>query len=300
VNLTKLAVIQHALKSLGLAALPDLSNAVGMAKLRYIQSIYESSERRNPDALVGNLLPLPVRWASLLQGKMQLSSLRLRPFYYYLIARTKYYDQIFANAINDNLYWIINIGCGTDTRAYRFAVELTKRKKHVIECDQQQSISVKQKLAKKKWCTEHISYIPIDINDESSWSELEFALAEMYTPILIMMEGVSSYVSEDAFRRFLKFISVKASIGSRLTYDCKIRTSSERLGQQGRSDRVFRLPANKNDVSEFHEILGYELQNFESSSELTSRILPGIVPPGGFFTEDCLLDLIVRQGKELE
>jgi methyltransferase (TIGR00027 family) len=266
--------------------------------LRYIQSVYEPPEHRNPDTLVGNLLPLPIRWASLLQGKMQLSSLQLRPFYYYLIARTKYYDQIFASAINDNIHWIINIGCGTDTRAYRFAVELRKRKKHVIECDQKQSISIKQKLAKKKWCTEHISYIPIDINDKS-WPELELALAEIYTPIFVMMEGVSSYVSEDAFRRFLKFISVKASIGSRLTYDFKICTSSERLDQQGRSDRVFGLPANKNDITEYHEMLGYELQNFESSSGLTSRILPGIVPPGGFFTEDCLLDLIVRQGKEM-
>jgi methyltransferase (TIGR00027 family) len=293
VNLTKLAAIQRALRLLGLTALPDSSNSVGIAKLRYIQSVYESPDHRNPDALVGDLLPLPVRWASLLQGKMQLSSLRLRPFYYYLIARTKYYDQIFAGAIKDDTHSIINIGCGTDTRAYRFAIELRRRKKHVIECDLRQSISVKQKLAKKKWCTDHINYVPIDINDES-WPELELALGEIYTPILIMMEGVSSYVSEAAFRRFLKFISVKASIGSRLTYDFRISTSSERLDQQGRSDRAFRLLGNKDDIAEYHQMLGYELQNVESSSELTSRMLPGIVPAGGFFTEDCLIDLVVR------
>jgi methyltransferase (TIGR00027 family) len=293
VKLDKLALIERVLKLLGSSALPNLSNSIGIAKLRYIQSIYEPSACRNPDTFVGDLLPLPIRWASLLQGKLQLSKLRLRPFYYYLIARTKYYDKIFTDAIAGNIDWIVNVGSGSDTRAYRFAADLNRTKKHVIECDQNQSIFIKQKLAGKKWCNRHVIYMPIDINDES-WSKLESALNEIKTPVLFIMEGVSPYVNGEAFRRFLKFISVTTSSGSRVAYDFRIHAASENPDQNEVNRGLFRLSANEDQILGYHELLGYKLQNFESSSELTSRMLPNIAPPAGFFTDDCLLELLVK------
>jgi methyltransferase (TIGR00027 family) len=272
--------------------LPNLSNSIGVAKLRYIQSAYEASEYRNPDTLVRDFLPPPVRWLSMLQAKMQLSKLRLHPFYYYLIARTKYYDQVFADTINtNNINFIINIGCGTDTRAHRFAEALRENKIKVLECDQPQVISIKQQLAKQKWHTDHITYVSVDLND-GSWPDLELRLTEIPSAVLVMLEGVSPYIDEEAFGRFLNFMAIKLPRGSRIAYDYKIRGIADDFEHIGR----FRLPATEKAVIAYHEALGYKLQRMELSSELSLRLLPDLVRTDArLFTEDCLLQLTVAR-----
>src|SRR5262245_5330188 len=96
------------------------SNLIYVAELRYLQSLHEQRELQNADRLVGQFLP-PFRrrrCRSLSQRRMAI--LRTDPLYYYLLARTKYYDTVFLNAITAQVQYIINVGCGTDTRAYRF------------------------------------------------------------------------------------------------------------------------------------------------------------------------------------
>ena len=67
-----LLVIERALEFSGHLVLPNLSNSVGIAKLRYIQSIGETREYRNPDTLVHGLLPAPLRWLSMLRLRFTL------------------------------------------------------------------------------------------------------------------------------------------------------------------------------------------------------------------------------------
>jgi methyltransferase (TIGR00027 family) len=290
-----LAAIQHMLEVFDYPALPNLSNSTGIAKLRYIQSIYERLGYRNPDTLVGDLLPPPVRWLSSLQGKLRLSKLRSRPFYFYLIARTRHYDQVFIEAMQGNIETIINIGCGADTRAYRFAAELVKRQKKVLECDQKHLISVKKRLSEKQWSINHVTYISVDMNDDC-WPELESALGRIHTPVLLIMEGVSPYVCEDAFDRFLSFIAAKTCPGSRVAYDYKICATAGDVEKLGRTKRPFRLPVTKMDIASYHEALGYKLERMELGAELMSRLLPNLRSAEVFaFTEDCLLELTVAQ-----
>jgi methyltransferase (TIGR00027 family) len=285
--LNTLFFIQRALEMLGRTVMPNLSNSLGIAKLRYIQSIYEPAEYGNPDTLIRELLPSPIRWLSILQGALQISKLRLSPFYYYLIARTRYYDTVFSEALTD-ARCIINVGCGADTRAYRFAGALNEKAVKVLECDQPQSIRIKQQLVKRKWRTDHVSYLAIDLNDQA-WSELECRLAEIPAPVLVMLEGVSAYINEQAFTNFLAFLAVTLQPGSRIVYDYKIRT-----GPVGHNGGAFRLSAAKEDIIAYHETLGYQVQHMELSSDLSSRLLPNLPNGSSPFIEDCLLELVVR------
>lgn len=294
-KLNILAAIQRSLEFLRYLALPDLSNSTGIAKLRYIQSIYETPEYLNPDTLVGDLLSPPVRWLSLLQGKIQLSKLQLRPFYYYLIARTKHYDQVFSDAMHGNIECIFNIGCGTDTRAYRFAAELERSEKKIFECDQKQLVCVKQKLAEKRWPINHVRYISIDIND-NCWPELESTLDKIHRPVLIMLEGVSAYVREDSFGRFLSLIAAKTSPGSRVAYDYKVSDISDDLDKLDRAKLPFRLPKTKTKAIAYHEALGYSVDRIELSDELSLRFLPNLMlRDASLFTEDGLVELTVTR-----
>ena len=101
-------------------ALPDLSSSMYVAQLRFIQSLHESPERRNPDTFVQYFIPLIQRLRGVWVSRKKLSSLRADPFYYYLVARTIYYDHLINEAVSTGVRRIVSIGAGSDTRAYRF------------------------------------------------------------------------------------------------------------------------------------------------------------------------------------
>src|ERR1700720_4135592 len=120
--------------------LPSSSALMYVARLRHIQSVHETPERRNPDTLVRHFIPWSQRWRSAWIGRAKLAKLREQPIYYYLVARTKYYDQVVEDAVSAGVQQIVIVGCGSDTRAYRFQRLLRSKGVRVLECDQPKDI----------------------------------------------------------------------------------------------------------------------------------------------------------------
>src|SRR6188474_2332079 len=100
--------------------LPNLCCSMQVGRLRYIQSIHESGARRNPDAMVGRFIPMRERIRLAWARPRNLVELRKDPFYDYLIARTKYYDEVLQSSVMDGVRKVAIVGCGSDTRAHRF------------------------------------------------------------------------------------------------------------------------------------------------------------------------------------
>ena len=275
--------------------LPDLSNLMYVAHLRYIQAIHESPERRNPDTLVRHFIPMLVRLRTTWLGQEELSKLRADPFYYYLLARTKYYDQVFNDAVSAGVQQIVSVGCGCDTRAYRFKHLLCSKGVKVLECDQPKAIQAKQQVAKRWRCFDHVEYLPIDLDDDT-WPELEHWLGDRTrVKALVLMEGVSPYVDGGNFGRFLVLLATRLSPGSHVAYDFKIRGVRDDFGRVGRIQEPFRLPPARDEVATFHEALGLRLEHMELSSELCARLLPGLAESAvTSFSEDGLVRLQVK------
>jgi methyltransferase (TIGR00027 family) len=266
--------------------LPNFSNLMNVGQMRYIQSHFEQPEYCNPDALVGSFLSFPHLWSAIIRGRLFRPHLRSKPFYHYILARTKYYDELFLNAVYAPVSCIINIGCGTDTRAYRFGHILQQKKIAVMECDQPQAIAAKQKVARSLWSTEHIEYFPLDLND-GSWPDFARRLDEKsQAPALVMLEGVSPYICKESFEAFLRLLAGKLHPRSLLAYDFKIDGAAEGFGRSTRVQTPFRLRAERKEVEAYHESLGFKLQHMETGPELTARLLPGRPL---LFDEDCLL-----------
>lgn len=265
--------------------LPNLSYLGRLGQVRAIQARYEVASHRNPDTLVEKLLPASQRLACMLRGRLAISQLRRQPFYYYLLARTRHYDRVFAGAIGDGTRAIVNIGCGSDTRAYRYAEALRKAGIAVAECDQPQAIEVKRALVQRLGpAHEHVSHLPIDLNDRR-WLDLRaWWLPRRNERALIMLEGVSPYVQEQAFREFLAFVAKELPPGSRLAYDFKA----------GDGAGCFRLPMDRAALQQFHAELGLHLELFTPSLDLIRQSLPDLtIAPAGMFAEDGLLELTV-------
>jgi len=261
-----------------------------VAEYRYIQSIHETDELRNPDTLVRHFLPTLRRWRLAWLGKRKLALLRSDPLYYYLLARTKYYDGVFLDAISENMQHIINVGCGSDTRSYRFEHVLKQKGVKVLECDQQEAISDKQRMTDQRWAFDHIAYLDIDLNDDT-WPDFENWLGINVTAkTLVMMEGVTPYVNFETFGRFLSLLARKLPAGSRVAYDFKLSGVADDFGRVGRTQRPFRLTAKIEDAVAYHEELGYRLNHIELSSDLSARLAKS---GDHLFTEDGLILLEV-------
>jgi methyltransferase (TIGR00027 family) len=269
-------------------SLPDSSFLVNVGKLRYIQSRCESADDRNPDAVVGAFLSLPERLACMVRGTLLLPRLRANPFYHYLLARTRYYDALFLEAANDSVACIINIGCGADTRAYRFAQLLERKGIIVLECDRPQAIHAKRDLAARHWPTAHVRYIPLDLH-ENQWGGFARLLDEHATgPAFVMMEGVSPYIEAGSFEAFLRLLAGRLRPGSIVAYDFKVEGAAPDFGRSAAAPQPFRLACAREAVAAYHRALGWRLRHFEPSAALTQRLAPRAPR---LFEEDCLLCL---------
>jgi methyltransferase (TIGR00027 family) len=264
-----------------------------VARLRYIQSVHEPPECRNPDRLVRHFIPFLERCRLAWGSQEHVSKLRENPFYYYLVARTRYYDQVLSEAVADGVQSIVNVGCGTDTRAYRFGELFRNRGVRVLECDRPEAIRAKQRIVKRWQDGETVEYLQIDLNAER-WPELACWLEKQPGRTLVLMEGVSPYIDDVSFGRFLSLLAGTLAAGSQVAYDFKIRGVQDHFGREGRTQRPFRLPTANGDVAAFHDAHGLQLEHLELSCELCARLLPGVEKRVSSFTEDALVRLRTR------
>jgi O-methyltransferase involved in polyketide biosynthesis len=140
----------------------------------------------------------------------------------------------------------------------------------------------KQLLAKRKWGVDHIQYLSIDLNDDSTWTELFSQLAKIDGTLLVLLEGVSPYITESSFSSFLKSIAEIAPLGSRIAYDALMRGNVDFNGPE----KLFRLSAAK------EEIIALEF-----GPELTKRLLPNLGPEcTSLFADNCTIVLAVARG----
>lgn len=272
--------------------LPSLSSSMYVARLRYIQSIREPLERRNPDTLVRHFIPFVERWRAAWSTRATLARLRAEPFYYYLIARTRHYDAVITEAVAEGVKRIVMVGCGSDTRAYRFQTLLRSQGVKVLECDQVEAIHIKEQMARRWHPADYVEYLAIDLNEEK-WPKLERWLGGRTGPkTLVMLEGVCGYINDRNYRLFLQLLAGILPVGSQLAYDYKIRGIKDDFGRVGRTEIPFRLSDSRAEVEAFHQAYGLRLGSMELGSQLCTRLLPGLNGDGTtVFQEDALLRL---------
>lgn len=273
-------------------SVPNLSYLGNVGELRYIQAQFEARESRGPDFLVGDCLSLSQLCRSMIRGRVFLRRLRREPFYGYLLARTRYYDIVFIESIFRSPEYIINLGAGTDTRAYRFFPLLADRGIKVLECDQQQAIEAKKRIAEKHWPTPHVEYLGVDLNAQSFSPFEDWLISHRGVNALVLMEGVSPYIEEHHFGRLLDLFGDVLGPSSLVAYDYKLRGVADNFGARSSTERLFRLSHTKGEAQIYHEQHGLYVSRFELSKDLCYRL--GVSKPDTShspFVEDALVQI---------
>ncbi|MBN2462499.1 MAG: SAM-dependent methyltransferase [Dehalococcoidia bacterium] len=139
--------------------------------------------------------------------------------YEYVIARTKYFDAAFTEALEQGFDQIVIFGAGFDSRALRF--NRLNRGTRIFELDAPitQNDKLKAYQEKKLAIPENLVFVPIDFNKEEVADKMARAGFAAGRKSLLLLEGVTMYLSREAVESTFRFIEGVAGRGSLIVFD---------------------------------------------------------------------------------
>ena len=174
-----------------------------------------------PDGIAYLLVPL---FFKLLLTSPRLFRLFTRHFfpngiYEYVIARTKYFDAVFTEAIEHGSDQIVIFGAGFDSRALRFNPLNTRTRIFELDAPTTQREKLKAYRLKKLVIPENVVFVPIDFNHESLAEKTAQAGFVAGGRSLFLLEGVTMYLSQGAIEDTFRFMSDVSQAGSLIVFD---------------------------------------------------------------------------------
>ena len=245
-------------------------------------SYYEKTRfYHSDDYVAAKMVPWyikPLIWNGFIRRSL-LSVMAPRGAYEYVIARTKYIDEVFTRAVSDGVDQVLILGAGFDSRSIRLLPDESTVK--VFEID----APVTQK-AKKGRLVElglglpmNTVYVPVDFNKEDPEGKLVENGFQYGKRCLFILEGLLMYLDEEAVEETLSLITRLGAKGSLVVFDYLYSSVLRREGRYyGEED----MHKNVEDVG---EPWGFGIDEGEVESYLRERGL-------------CLLEEL--DSKELE
>jgi len=146
----------------------------------------------------------------------------------YMIARTRFFDDLFLQALQDRTPQIVLLGAGYDTRPYRFAAH--NHSTRIFELDSPPTQNRKRDCLQRGGIPipESVNLVPIDFNAQPLAETLAEAGCKHGQKTLFLWEGVSYYLQAEAVHRTLAFVS-RAHPESTFAFDYTISVREDTL-----------------------------------------------------------------------
>jgi methyltransferase (TIGR00027 family) len=139
--------------------------------------------------------------------------------YEFMLARTAFFDQIFMQALQDNLEQVVLLGAGYDSRPYRFKELLQATR--IFEVDAPPTQQRKRAYLQQAGISisPQISFVPINFETRSLQEILGAAGLRRDRRTLFIWEGVSYYLSGAAVDNVLACVKALSPAGSSIGFD---------------------------------------------------------------------------------
>ena len=125
--------------------------------------------------------------------------------YAYIIARTDYFDELFASALKNHIPQIVNLGTGYDSRAYRYKCLMNSTK--IFEVDSSSTQIKKIHILNQNIIDHsHVTFVPIDFERDDLEQMLLKSGFDKRQKSLFILEGVTPYLTFEAFCSMLNSI----------------------------------------------------------------------------------------------
>ena len=188
---------------------------------RAISSLERDPHYKSDDHLALRLLP--DRFRMLLRipgfGRLFIRFVAAKWLYEYIIARTKYIDAAFQEALANHFDQILIFGAGFDTRALRLQNGSGVTRVFELDVPITQQAKIEQYRQRKLDIPANLTFVPIDFDKESLPARLEQAGFEKQKKSLFILEGLLMYLQPESVHETFQTIQSLAGAGSQVVFD---------------------------------------------------------------------------------
>ena len=165
---------------------------------------------------------------NILRSILKKAVFKVPGIYEYVIARTKFIDEIFKCSLG-NVEQVLIFGAGFDSRAIRFSQELKNAKLFEVDAPPTQQAKINRLREKYIDFPSNLNFISIDFNKESLVEKLNQAGFQNDRVCLFLLEGLTYYLDDAAIDSTLRLISACSAKGSLLVFDY---AAAEAVGEE--------------------------------------------------------------------
>jgi len=195
--------------------------------------------------------------------------------YQYVIARTKYLDNIFIESIKQGIDQVVILGAGFDSRAIRLLDE--KDFVRVYEVDIHTTINAKLKQYKKRKIKlpNHDILIPVNFEKDNIRTKLNEYSYNKDKKTFFILEGLTMYLSEDSVKEAFSFITDYSPQGSIIVFDyvhaSVLRLENKYYGEIKKDNEQWIFGIDENEINNFLMYFNLSLVDHLNSKEMEER-----------------------------
>jgi len=139
--------------------------------------------------------------------------------YHYVVARTKYIDNVCRRALAQRFPQILILGAGFDTRALRFHQESQNSRIFELDVSVTQNAKLSQYQKRNLLLPQNLTFIPIDFDRDSLSSRLTDAGFQKGQRTLFVLEGLLMYLQPESVNATFRTIQEYGGEGSWAVFD---------------------------------------------------------------------------------
>lgn len=193
--------------------------------------------------------------------------------YEYVIARTKYFDELFSQYLNQQIPQIVLLGAGYDSRAYRYANRI--KNSRIYEVDTSATQKIKRQILKNNGLEIHpnVLYVTADFEQDEWVQRLYDAGYQSSLQTLYIWEGVTFYLAPKSVDYMLSLLRQHSSAGSILSFDYQHRDNENTLIDTGLKDENIKFGLNVKECNNYLHSFGYSVIENVDSEAMRNRYL---------------------------
>jgi methyltransferase (TIGR00027 family) len=206
---------------------------------------------------------------------------RFAGHHYYVIARTRYFDDVLQQRLAAGAEQLVILGAGYDSRPYRFADQLAGVQ--VFEVDHPATSAAKQAKVRALLGTvpANVAYVAVDFTVDKLADKLLERGYHTTRPTVFLWEGVTPYLNLEAVDSVLGFVTGSAAAGSAIVFDyvlssvvegtCTLRGAANEFAKMSRTSEPLTFGIDEGQASAFLASRGFRNVVDVGADELGGR-----------------------------
>ena len=202
--------------------------------------------------------------------------------YEYVIARTRYFDAVFTEALEHGFDQIVIFGAGFDSRALRFSKLNKGTRVFELDAPMTQQEKLKAYRFRKLIIPENLIFVPTNFNKESVVDKMAQAGFVAGRKSLFLLEAVTMYLPQEAVESTFRFIEDVSGMGSLIAFDYiyagVLRKENKYYGERASSLKTlakvgeeWTFALEEGEVERFLSRHGFSLKDHSGQPELDDR-----------------------------